>query len=100
MLLQGSGPDSQASIEIFPDACLMISILQQWLIRYLCKRMMQILTPEGMAVHYRKIPRSYREVYFKQQEHFSLKNLAVDALKRLTCARYSGTTLLKILSLL
>ena len=87
MLSQGSGPDSQDCIEIFPDACLMISILQQWLIRYLCKRIMQILTPEGMAVHYRKVPRSYREVYFKQQEHFSLKNLVANALNRLKYAR-------------
>lgn len=80
MLFEAASPEDQHTVEIFPDACLIISIIQQWLIRYLCKRLLQILTPEGMAVNYRKIPRSYREVYFKHQEHFNLKNLVMKQL--------------------
>ena len=81
MLFDAASPDEEYMVEIFPDACLMISLIQQWLIRYMCKRLLQILTPEGMAVNYRKIPYVYREVYFKQQEHFSLKNLVMKQLK-------------------
>ena len=83
MLFEAASPLVQPTVEIFPDACLMISVLQQWMIRHLCKRLLQILTPEGMAVNYVKVPRSYREVYFKYQDHFNLRNLVMKSLKRL-----------------
>ena len=83
MLFEAASPQERPTVEIFPDACLMISVLQQWMIRHLCKRLLQILTPEGMAVNYVKVPRSYREVYFKYQDHFNLRNLVMKSLKRL-----------------
>ena len=83
MLFEAASPQEQHMVAIFPDACLMISVLHQWMIRHLCKRLLQILTPEGMAVNYLKVPRSYREVYFKHQDHFNLRNLVMRSLRRL-----------------
>ena len=58
-----------------PETPVVISIFQQWIIRYMCKKMLQIMTPEGLAMHYKNIPQSYREVYLNSQEHFCLKDI-------------------------
>ena len=61
--------------EVSPNACLMISVMTQWLIRYLCKRLMQLMTSEALCVHHRRIPTSYIQAYLNHQHHFSLKAL-------------------------
>ena len=58
-------------------ACILISILLNWLIRQACKRLMQIMTPEALAVQNQKIPRSYIQCYLQFQSHFSLKDLLI-----------------------
>ena len=61
--------------EVSPNACLMISVMTQWLIRYLCKRLLQLMTSEALCVHHRRIPTSYIQAYLNHQHHFSLKAL-------------------------
>ena len=62
-------------VEAIPDTYLIIAIISHWLTRYYCKRLMQVLTPEGLAVHFNKIPDSLRKCYIYHQEHFCLKSL-------------------------
>ena len=62
-------------IEAIPDTYLIISIISHWLTRYYCKRLIQVLTPEGLAVHFNQIPDSLRKCYVYHQEHFCLKSL-------------------------
>ena len=57
------------------DVCMVIAVLQQWLVRYLCKKLMQLMTPEALILHRNKIPSSYLTHYLKHQSHFSLKQL-------------------------
>ena len=84
VLFHGPHPNEKdAPIEIYVDACLVISLLLQWLVRYLCRRMIQLLTPEALAVHLHKIPIVYVQSYLKLQEHFSLKNLVEKQFKNL-----------------
>ena len=84
VLFHGPHPNNKdALIAIYEDACLVISLMVQWLVSYLCKRLMQLLTPEAFIVHLSKIPKYYRESYLQLQEHFSLKNLVEKQHKKL-----------------
>ena len=58
--------------------CTVIAFLQQWLITYLCERLMQLMTPETLIANHKKIPRHYIEVYLNHQHHFNLKELTGD----------------------
>ena len=58
--------------------CTVIAFLQQWLITYLCERLMQLMTPETLIANHKKIPRHYIKVYLNHQHHFSLKKLIGD----------------------
>ena len=58
-----------------PQACMVLATLIQWLIRYLCKKLMQIMTPEALTIHRMKIASTYIENYLQHQCHFSLKKL-------------------------
>ena len=83
--------------------CTVIAFLQQWLIMYLCERLMQLITPETLIANHKKIPRHYINVYLNHQHHFNLKELIRDyqdaQLKRLETqhciynSNYSGTCL-------
>ena len=64
-----------ATSEMSHQACFVIFILQQWLIRHLCKNVMQLMTPEGVCLHHKKIPTSLIDDYLTNQHHFSLKKL-------------------------
>ena len=68
-----NGKDSP--VEIYDDSCMVIVVLLQWLISYLCKRLMQLLTPEALIVQADKIPTYYLQNYLDFQEHFCLKDL-------------------------
>lgn len=54
---------------------LIIFVMTQWLIAYMCKRLMQLMTPEALVTNYKKIPNFYVKIYLKFQSHFSLTNL-------------------------
>ena len=84
VLFHGPHPnENDAPIEIYVDACLVICLLLHWLVRYLCRRLMQLLTPEALAVHLHKIPKVFVQSYLKLQEHFSLKNLVAKQFEKL-----------------
>ena len=62
-------------IDFPPSACLVISLLQQWLIRHMIKELMKLMTSEAVTLHRKKIPTSYIDNYLAYQQHFSLKKL-------------------------
>ena len=55
--------------------CLVVALLQQWLVRHLCKRLMQLMTSEALTLYRNVIPSSYLENYLSFHTHFSLKEL-------------------------
>ena len=57
------------------DSCLVIAVMVQWLVRYVTKRCMQLLTPEALAINAKYLPQTFVKDYFQFQEHFSLKEL-------------------------
>lgn len=79
-------PDSeQCSLKqgMSPYACMVVSILVQWLVRYLCKRLMQVMTPEALTIHRGKIASTYIHNYLQFQIHFSLKKLITTSYRTL-----------------
>ena len=73
-----SNPDSsiaQGAIEFTDDIGLIFRLLVQWFIHYLCKSLMQLMTPEALALLHKRIPEPYSWSYLLVQEHFSLKCL-------------------------
>ena len=66
-----------------PITQLIRSLLVQWLVRYLCKEVMQVMTPEALVLHERQIPASYIHNYLTYQKHFSLKDLIQQQLDRI-----------------
>lgn len=71
------------TIEALPESYLIFSVICRWLTRFYCKRLMQLLTPEGLAVHFSQIPESLRKCYIQHQEHFSLRQLIEDHQRKL-----------------
>ena len=61
--------------QLSPESCLVVALLQQWLVRYLCKRLMQLMTSEAFILYRSLLPSSYLENYIAFQVHFSLKEL-------------------------
>ena len=78
--------DPRAEINIHQDvsvnALLIISAVTQFLVRLLCKRLMQLMTSDSLCVHHRRVPASYIQAYLNYQNHFSLKSL-VEARRKL-----------------
>jgi len=66
-------------------ASLVICVLQQWFIRYLCRSIMKLMTPEALIYHRMKIPSSYLEDYLIHQHHFNLKDLISSHIRLLQC---------------
>ena len=58
--------------------CTVIAFLQQWLITYLCERLMQLMTPEALIASHKQIPTHYINTYFNHQHHFNLSELIGD----------------------
>lgn len=69
--------DNQISEDLSIHSRMVIVVLQQWLVRISCKRIMQLMTPEALVQHRRKMPSSYIMHYLNEQHHFNLKNLVV-----------------------
>ena len=78
--------DPRAEMNINQDvsinALLVISAVTQFLVRLLCKRLMQLMTSDALCVHHRSVPTSYIQTYLNHQNHFSLKSL-VEARRKL-----------------
>ena len=67
-------PDpSQSEFPVADDIALIFRLLVQWFIHHLCKALMQLMTPEALALLHRRIPETYVRNYLVIQEHFSLK---------------------------
>ncbi len=77
-------PRAEANIhqDISINALLVISAVTQFLVRLLCKRVMQLMTSDALCVHHRRVPTSYIQTYLNHQNHFSLKSL-VEARRKL-----------------
>ena len=60
-------------LKVHTDALMVIAVLMQWFVSYLCKRLMQLVPPEAIPVHCGGIPTMYIKNYLEFQEHFSLK---------------------------
>lgn len=57
------------------NACMIISVFLQWLVRHITKRLIQLMTVEAVTRHYKTLPLAYTEAYLKHQSHFHLKTL-------------------------
>ena len=68
--MHGSNPDTTCKT--------VIAFLQQWLITYLCERLVQLMTPETLVINHKNIKSYYIDVYLNLQHHFSLKDLICD----------------------
>ena len=70
-----TSPEDQKQFDLSPEGCMVISLLQQWFVRYFCKKLMQLMTSEALILNRNKIPFSYLVNYLVYQNHFSLKDL-------------------------
>ena len=83
-LYNGPSPNqTEQSFEMYTDACVIIAVILQWLVMCLCKKLMQLVTPEALVIHNQELPRHYCQTYMKFQEHFDLKKLVHMQLKKL-----------------
>ena len=71
------------NVGLSPEGCMMVALGVQWLVRHLCKRLMQLMTPEALTVHRMKMDSSYLVNYLRHHSHFSLKVLIKDRLATL-----------------
>lgn len=69
--------------DIYEDTGLVITVFMQWLVQFLVKKVIQLLTPEGLVINHLKIPQNFVYSYLKSQEHFSLKEVIQNQLKKL-----------------
>ena len=68
------GPqEEEGQLDLTPEGCMVVSLLQQVLVRLLTKRLMNLMTTEAVVLNRNKIPYSYLEHYLRNQAHFSLK---------------------------
>ena len=78
ILHEAPAPDTERcnrKLGLSPEACMVVATLIQWLIRYFCKKLMQLMTPEALTIHRMKIASTYIDNYLQYQGHFSLKKL-------------------------
>jgi len=76
LLYNAPGPQEDGGqLDLTPEGCMVVSLLQQLLVRLLMKRMMQLMTTESVILYRNKIPHSYLNHYLTFQAHFSLKDL-------------------------
>ena len=76
LLYKTSTPEEDISnLDITPEGCLAISLLLQFLVCLMSKRMMQLMTPEAVILNRNKIPLFYLNHYLRFQAHFSLKEV-------------------------
>ncbi len=74
LLHSAPGPEEKGGqVDLTPDGCMVVALLQQLLIRLLTKRLMNLMSAEAIILNRNKIPLSYLENYLSNQTHFSLK---------------------------
>ena len=66
-------PDKSQNLD--DDISFVTAVLLQWLVTYLCKKLMQLMTPEALLNNHQKIPSHYISAYLNHQNHFSLKEV-------------------------
>ena len=80
-------------------ACMVTALITQWLVRFMCKKLMQLMTPETLILkrkyvmvrcvclirlsYFRSIPISYLKTYLSFQSHFSINELITQKIKML-----------------
>ena len=69
--LPGQGEGDEMFIK--PESCMVIIFIQQMLVLFLTKRLMQLMTTEAIIIHHKQFPPFYLEQYLGSQAHFSLK---------------------------
>ena len=67
--------EDKVNMDLTTEGCLVVSLLNQFLVRYLIKKLMQLMTTEAIILYRNSIPKSYLNHYFKCQAHFSLRDL-------------------------
>ena len=65
----------KGQVNLTSMGCLVVSLLQQLLVRLLTKKLMNLMTAEAVILHRNKIPHSYLRNYLNCQVHFSLKEV-------------------------
>ena len=73
--IHAGGAKTTARADLSINACMVISVFLQWLVRHLAKRLIQLMTMEAVTSHYRTLPLAYTETYLQHQSHFHLKTL-------------------------
>ena len=61
-----------------------LASVTQWIIHYVCARLLQRATPEAVLINSRFLPQYFIDQYFSHQEHFSLDKLISRALSTST----------------
>jgi len=83
-------------------ACMVTTMITQWLVRFMCKKLMQLMTPEALILKrkyvnmynmvilfyivyflFRNIPKFYLETYLRFQNHFSIRELIAGKIEML-----------------
>ena len=64
--------EQELKAKLSQKGCMVVFLLQQWLVRFLTKKVMNLMTTEAVILNCKKIPHSYLENYFESQAHFSL----------------------------
>ncbi len=76
LLYSAPGPKGVGGqLDLTPEGCMVVSLLQQLLVRLFMKRTIQLMTTEAVILYRNKIPYSYLNHYLSFQDHFSLKDL-------------------------
>ena len=75
VLFTAPKPSDERPLNLTAEENLVVCFFQQWLVRYFCKRLMQLMTSEALILNRNKIPSSYLVNYLSYQSHFSLKEL-------------------------
>ena len=65
-------------VTVSRTVCMVTAFLEQWLVTYLCEKLMQLMTPETLIANHKKIPTHYIDVYLNHQHHFNLIGLIGD----------------------
>ena len=76
LLHSDPGPNKEGALLNFtPEGCMVVSLIQQLLIRVFTKRLINLVSPEAFVLNQNKISHSYLFHYLKSQSHFSLKKM-------------------------
>ncbi len=92
LLYEARGPKSDpqeegGQLDLTPEGSMVISILQQLLVRLFVKRVMQLMTTEAVILNRNKIPYTYLANYLHCQSHFSLKDTITNSINTLQATK-------------